>query len=289
MKYKIPILISYWMFLNDKKGNLLQYLEKNNDRFSLIVDSGAFSAFTQQKKINVDDYCNWIHEVLNPISKKIKVDGYFQLDVICDQKATKTNLVISEKRGTTPIPVFTRAENLDDLVYMSELQRKYKWIGVGAIKGTAKQYVKWLLDNCKDCTKLHLLGFADINFILHYKPKSFDYSTWYNGGLYGDFYNPKTMRRVKHGGRLSLKEATDLGFQEKDYEFINNPEYRSYKGLLMNAPQASACNAFIQQSMRMQRIGITPYMVVINAQQLEVLKRSYDYFIDRNPIDLFTK
>lgn len=287
--FKIPVLISYWVLLHDKKNKMLEYLIEHKNRFRLIVDSGAFSAFTQKKKIEVGDYCDWVKSILIPASKKIQVDGYFQLDVIGDQESTKDNLFKSIKLKTNPIPIFTRAKDKNDLRYLDILISQNNWVGIGAIKGTAKSYPKWILDNCSDCSKLHLLGFADYDFITHYKPKSFDCSTWYNGGLYGDFFNPRTMKRITRTGRIDFKTAIDLGFQEKDIERINDSKYRSYAGLLMNAPQASACNAFLKYAIKFSKNNISSYFVVINAQQLEILDRAYEYFIEEKPINLFSK
>jgi hypothetical protein len=285
---KLPILISYWMLKKDKKRSMFGYLDKNKNDFQLLIDSGAFSAHTQGFEISVDDYCSWIKE--QAVEKLPYVDGYFQLDVMNDVPQTRINLIASQKLKTNPIPIFTRARDVKDLDILNQLVRDYPWVGVGSIRGTKIEYVKWVLEGCKDVSRLHLLGFGNNDVSAYYKPKSFDVSTWYMGGLFGEFYNLKTMSRYeKKDMVLSYKQGKEYGFQEKDFDKLNDPDYRNYKGKLMNVSQAAACSAFFRIQERMARIGVTMYFVCINAQQLHVLKRCHEYFIEQKPVDLFTK
>lgn len=289
MSFKIPVLISYWVLLRDKQNKMLNFLIENKDRFRLVVDSGAFTAFTCGKGIKVEEYCAWVKDILIPASKKTQIDGYFQLDVIGKQEETIKNLKLSEKYGTNPIPIFTRATTLKDFVYMDSLLKDYSWVGIGAIKGTEKAYTKWVLENCKEKDKTHLLGFADFDYIRYYRPKSFDMSTWMNGNRFGYFYNPTDLSIIYNSKRIDFKTAKMLGFHDNDLAKLNDPVYRSSSGLLLNAPQASCCHAFLKQAMSLAKIDITSYLVCSSVSNIEMLRRSYEYFIENKPVDLFTK
>lgn len=288
MSFKIPVLISYWVLLRDKQNKMLNFLIENKDRFRLVVDSGAFTAFTQKKVIQVEDYCGWLNDILIPAGKQFNLDGYFQLDVMCDQKATKANLVKHEKLKTSPIPIFTRASDLAELSYLNTLVSLYGWVGLGAIKGQSLQYIKWVLENCKDTKKLHLLGFGDIDFISYYKPKSVDASSWSCGRRFGEFVDPRNKKRVKER-YISISQASVYGFQSKDYRVLNDPKYRNCKGNLTNVQGVINCSAYMKSILKFKNIGVTEYLVATSIDELMELKRNYNYFIENKPINLFTK
>lgn len=84
-KHNYNKLLSY---VNDKK-NIRNYIElrKQGWKGKLIIDSGAFTAWTKGKKIDVDTYCSFINEV-GPY-----VTYFGQIDVIplpgCSSKKAK--------------------------------------------------------------------------------------------------------------------------------------------------------------------------------------------------------
>lgn len=167
------MLIAYPYF-SDKISKIIV---SNQHRVRLVVDSGAFTAWKAGKPIALDDYCRFIE------SLPIKPWRYFTLDVIGDPHASMTNYEIMLKRGFNPVPIFTRGEDisvLDDYYKTSDV------VGVGGLVGTPnnKGYVNGIMRRVNG-RKVHLLGFAGINYTKFYKPYMCDSSTWEDGPRFG--------------------------------------------------------------------------------------------------------
>lgn len=70
-----------------------------------IIDSGAFTAHTQGKPIEVTDYIDFIGSYREEASPSLSELYFIALDVIGDQKATWTNFNALEKAGETTLPL----------------------------------------------------------------------------------------------------------------------------------------------------------------------------------------
>lgn len=113
---------------------------------SVLLDSGAFSAWSRGLAINIDDYANYITNK--------KPSFYFNLDVIGDSEATKLNQSYLESLGLSPIPIFHLGEPFETL---DQLSKKYKIIGLGGTVGKSLQArKKWL--------SLVYAGWPDVDF-----------------------------------------------------------------------------------------------------------------------------
>lgn len=283
------ILVSYWVLRGNNGKRLFDFLNvpERKGKYRVLIDSGAFSAWTQKKVIDVKEYSAWVKGELLPAIGDM-VTGFFQLDVVCDIKKTRENLLAHEKLGLRPIPIFTRATTEKDLVYLHDLCRDYPWVGIGAIKGTAKEYVKYVLEHCssEERRKLHLLGFGDIDFIRYYRPKSFDTSTWLNGARFGVQADKLgKMKRVS----LTMANKRAYGIRDDLLPELKKKDLGSYKGKLMHLAQALNCSHWLERVAANEKLGITEYLVCLNADHPLVMERVESYFIDKKNISLLEK
>lgn len=279
---KIPILISYSIL---KSKRVLTYIEKYPNRFEIIVDSGAYSMLTRGLTVTVEEYSEWI----KTYSSKVQCNGFFQLDVIYDQQKTKKNLALHEKLGAKVIPVFTYASCPEEIELLNNYVSLYSYVGVGGVR-KKKNYAHWLLQNCKDISKIHLFAFSDSSVLKCYKPCSCDHSTWLTNGMqFG-----KIMRKdlsFHQGSRIDLNTLRLSGIQEKDYDKLNDPMWRrgTDKYLSLSIPYALSTSAYLNQAVLLKKLGVTMYFVIVESTQAEVLDLCYQYFIEQKPIDLFRK
>lgn len=172
---KLNILVSY-EYQNDK---ILDILVKHQDQLNIIIDSGAFSAFTKKKTISLDAYNKFIFN----LKKRIKSFNFIQLDVVFNPEMTKLNLIKQQDAGLDPCPVYTRGEKPERFFELIE-QGHYVFVG-GVQRGeNYKGFAKFLLEKSKG-KKVHYLAFTKLNFIQKYSPYSVDSSTWCAGSRFG--------------------------------------------------------------------------------------------------------
>jgi hypothetical protein len=279
---KIPVLLSYYVLRKSEK--VLDRINLYSDSFRIIIDSGAYSALTLGKVISIEEYCDW----LKSFDPKVQYDGAFQLDKIYDQEQTSKNFKIHERLGSNVIPIFTYAEYSDQINLLNSLVKHHEYVGCGGVR-KKKQYVRWLLESCIDTSKIHLFAYSDVNLLWYYKPRSCDNSTWLNGTKYGE------LRRKDYNyhneAKIGFSSVKKFGFQEKDYDKLNDPEWRHTKGkyLGISVPFATTCAAFLYQVQKLEEQGVQMYLVVSSAEHIDVLYACYQYFIKGKSIDLFKK
>jgi hypothetical protein len=204
-------------------------LKKWEGHYRLYLDSGAFTAYKQGKEINFDEYCAFVK------SPPVHIDRYFMLDKIGDPMTTKRNLSKMLAKGLKPIPIFTRGEDpkeLDNFYSVSKL------VALGGVAGTnnANQYVKWFEQNLRKNRSIHWLGFAHKDFVLYFKPTSFDSTAWVNGCRFGhiQIFHDNSWRKVERKDILAGKfrrEITELGFdfnelkREENWHRVSRESY----------------------------------------------------------------
>lgn len=208
----LNILVSYYIKKAHKKAYndiLLRINEANNAE--VLIDSGAYSAWNSGAEIVLDEYCDACREY------ESKGWKYFQLDVIGDQKKTLDNYDYMISKGLTPIPVFTRGGNLQDLKQIKDAQL----IGLGSGVRTKGQgaYIKWFLMQEKEIknTQLHLFGYNNLKTVFTNKIYSIDSTSWAQGGVM-NFYRFFDEKKLRFFDRY-LKNKSDI-----DRLFRHSPE-----------------------------------------------------------------
>lgn len=162
-------------------------------KVELFLDSGAFSAWSQGKDIDINEYIDFIKE-----HKKV-IDVYANLDVIGDAEATWKNQMIMEKAGLSPLPVFHFGEDIKWLKKL--LDRDYDYIGLGGMVpiSTTNLY-HWLDDlftnyltdkHGMPIVKVHGFGLTSLRLMLRYNWWSVDSTSWVLTGRMGAIYIPR--------------------------------------------------------------------------------------------------
>lgn len=172
----------------------------------IFIDSGAFSAETQNYEIDIDKYCKFLIES--------NAATYAGLDVIGDAKRTWDNTKYMEKNyNLSPIPTFHLGGNLDDLYKLFD----YNYIALGGLvfSGSISRYCDevWSI-LLKEVPNIRVHGFGMTNFELmeRYPWYSVDSSSYKSGRRFGRIqtlwngFNWKTFSEEEF-----LKHLNDIG------------------------------------------------------------------------------
>jgi len=163
------------------------------NKVELFLDSGAFSAWSQGEKININDYISFIKEHEDIISV------YANLDVIGNAEATWKNQRRMEKTGLTPLPVFHYGE--DEKWLQKYMGTGHKYIGLGGMVPISTRDLKYWLDqifskylvneNGMPKIKIHGFGLTSLVLMLRYPWYSVDSTSWVITGRLGSVYIPQ--------------------------------------------------------------------------------------------------
>tara|TARA_R110002020_G_scaffold178734_3_gene371782 strand:+ start:990 stop:1871 length:882 start_codon:yes stop_codon:yes gene_type:complete len=209
---KLNVLVAYPYF----KQNIGAYLqEKDPNSFRLIVDSGAFTAWNTGTEITMKGYTEFLKTIPKHWDTKI-----VQLDVYGNPEATYANWKRMLDMGWSNVmPVFTRGDKLERLDEFYSVT-DYIMFGGICVGGENKNYIKFFSEANKG-RKVHWLGFVNMPFIKHYKPKSVDSSSITSGQRYGN------LSYYKGGGVLSSIHKNDFA-KRPPIEFLKSCEARGF-------------------------------------------------------------
>jgi hypothetical protein len=164
-----------------------------NKKVELFLDSGAFSAWSQGKEINIDEYIQFIKE------NEDAIDVYANLDSIGDPIKTWDNQMYMESKGLHPLPVYHYGEDIKWLLRM--LKKGYDYIALGGMVPISNdQLIHWLDDlfskyltdeNGMPIIKVHGFGLTSLPLMLRYPWYSVDSTSWVITGRMGAIYIPK--------------------------------------------------------------------------------------------------
>lgn len=203
---------------------------KKQFKLKLFIDSGAFSAFTQDAEINIDEYIEFIHA--------LKPDLYVGLDSITSYKITLENQRIMEEAGLNPAPTFHVGEPIKVLEQFVE---RYPYIALGGMVGAGSKIQPFL----KGCWKLilqknpklkvHGFGLTDQDIIKDYPFYSVDSSSYSGGVRFGQMYYWSEKARRIHQEDF-WKFCKTKGIEYKKGDPIN--------GELRNICIGECCDAY---------------------------------------------
>jgi hypothetical protein len=106
---------------------------------TIILDSGAYSAWRLGKPIDLEKYCDWLEANIDWIGPYVALDVIGPNDSEAAAKASYTNLVRMQQRGLKPIPVWHAGEDVKWLYKMLDLGCDY--IGLSASSLVTKHNV----------------------------------------------------------------------------------------------------------------------------------------------------
>lgn len=172
-----------------------------NLKIDLFLDSGAFSAFTQDVKIDINEYIAFIRRY----EKHLSV--YANLDVIGDAKGTFLNQKIMEQAGLKPLPCFHYGEPIKYLEYYI---KRYDYIALGGIVPVHSSQLYYWLDDlfskyiCDSSgapkVKVHGFGLSSHKLMVRYPWYSVDSTSWVIASRCYIIYLPKW----KNGWRYNI-------------------------------------------------------------------------------------
>lgn len=164
----------------------------NNNKISLFLDSGAFSAWSKGVNINIQEYIKFIKK------HKKYIDVYAVLDDILDPDKTLQNQKIMEKAGLSPLPCFHFGEDLKYLEYYLD-NHNYVALG-GMVPISNKDLFVWLDKLFRDyiCdnkgmprVKVHGFGLTSLRLMFRYPWYSVDSTSWVMTSRMGGVMVPK--------------------------------------------------------------------------------------------------
>ncbi len=214
IKHGGQALLSY----ADEKAILKFFKEHPHEK--IFLDSGAFTAFTLGKQVNIEEYMKFI------IKYREHIETYATLDVIGDWKGTVKNTDYMEAKGFHPLPVFHFGSPESELRRMIE---KYDYIALGGLVPLAKdrpKLKKWL-DYCFSIigtkTRIHGLGMTAKWCLERYPFYTTDSTSYLQASRFGSsstITNPKVLHysnRSRHYLDRTEAEVLTIRQQEKNW------------------------------------------------------------------------
>lgn len=210
----------------DKEG--IDVVMKEPPINDFFLDSGAFSAWSKKKVIDIDKYAEFIKKYQN------QLDVYANLDDITNPDKTWENQLYLESLGLNPLPVYHYGE--DDSILM-QLIEKYDYIAFGGmVPISTEKLLPWLNDKfhyiCdsegKPQTKVHGFGMTTKLLIEKFPWYSVDSTSAIIGAGWGRVY-------TEHGELDLSRNAGIIPESVKEYikqfipEFNFEDLYHDYK------------------------------------------------------------
>lgn len=199
------LLCSYWYFKNKP---MAEFCEDLGYRPEILLDSGAYSAFTKGKNVNVLDYIQYIKDNQDHITR------YISLDVIGNQKATLLLWWLMQDMDLQPVPVVHYGDAMCTLDYYLEKGARLVALG-GTVPLHDKRVVAaWCVgvkQRCPDAD-LHLLGSSSQKIIDCGAVSSCDSSAWYAMAVNG---KPQSIPGKTKQSKIARAEANMIRIMEE--------------------------------------------------------------------------
>lgn len=264
----LRLLVSYAL-INIASGNVVQrMLDEGAD---VILDSGAFTAFSKGTPINLDGYMEYLHTL--PKSRALR---YMALDVIGDPAATLLNYDVMRSNGLTPIPVVQRGASMAEAEHYAGTS---SLVAFGGLVGRSQTYVMRQVQPYLPAlggTPFHLLGTTSAPLCSRLRPASVDASSWDAAGRFGVFSmycgggRIKAISRADYTGPQRMAIAgyvQSLGYDPQ--VLLKDSEWRGRNSL---SSEISA-RSWIEYGRDLQaHTGTTVYIATVEARLGQVIK-----------------
>ena len=228
---------------------IIRKVASRND-INLIIDSGAYTAWTKGSEVDLDEYINFSKEIQN--NNNLNSLVIVNLDIIPGRFGSvpcKEDIEIASQEGWKNyekmkgegLEVMHLFHQHEDIKWLNKLMKeKVDYIGISPANDmSSKARLKWLkgvFSIVKDKKKTHGFGVTDIKILSQIPFFSADSSNWSTLARWGcsGIYDGKLgMRSVKYG---KLKDALDMGLDHKalrDNSFLRKEMIKTIKGYLM--------------------------------------------------------
>lgn len=214
------LLWSFFYLRMTRKMVLEDFLKKlEAPRIRFFADSGAHTARTMGKSINLDEYGEWLVNVQDCCTL------YANLDVIGAPDATRRNQDYLETQyGLRPIPVFHTGEPFS--VLEDYIADGYTYIALGKLLGNSqKDLTPWIgrcFEVAGDLAVFHGFGLTVWEQLKRWPWYSVDSSSWVGGVRYGEvrlFDNGRWIQislRDRDKVKQHLKVLRSYGLSARD-------------------------------------------------------------------------
>lgn len=196
----------------------------HSQRHPLLIDCGAFTfkGLGNNPYAEVEDYCCWLDGL------KVRVDRYFQLDVMRDPSRTRANLEYMRENGYDPIPIWQRTASVRDLHELIDGTPDH-FVAIGGLVGS-ERYRLWVrhhvLPSLPEYARIHLLGMTRPSMIWDApRVTSCDSSEYMRGYRYGE------MRIYWGGGRFSSTQKGLSGAVQRRIRELVGFDWRDLLGV----------------------------------------------------------
>ena len=187
---------------------------------SFMLDSGAFTFFTQGKHVNWEEYIEKYADYI----KQNDIKLFFELDIdklVGYQKVLQYRKKLEKLAGRPCIPVWHKSRGLDTFIDMC---KEYKYVAIGGIvsqeitRDQYKHFPRFIATAHRYGAKIHGLGFTNLDGLTKYRFDSVDSTAWLSGNKFGHIYqfNGKTI--VKHNvpAGKKLKDSKSVAINNFD-------------------------------------------------------------------------
>lgn len=156
-----------------------------------LLDSGAFTFFSQGKHVDLDDYLTRYISFI----RKNKVQHFFELDIdplVGYKKVLEMRERLEGETGRRCIPVWHKSRGRAAFL---EMCRDYDYVAIGGIvSGEIKKpdyrYFPWFIQQAhQNGAKIHGLGFTNLAGVEQYHFDSVDSTAWTCGNRFGRLYH----------------------------------------------------------------------------------------------------
>ena len=158
------LLVSYWY---ERGSKLVDYILDINPKANIMLDSGAFSAWTQKKEINLDEYIVFCK------ANKNRLHSMINLDVIGNAEQGFENFKTMKKAGLDVVPVFHRVagvlDPIEHLHYYCKHSERIALSGYAVARSIDRKminYTKKMFEIIPKDKKIHLLGLTNFRVIM---------------------------------------------------------------------------------------------------------------------------
>jgi len=213
----IYLLSSFWEHKNGKYG---KYVTQDKH----ILDSGAFTFLNNKNGKSI----NWEQYVISygNFIKQNNIKLFFELDIdpiVGLKEVERLRDVLENTAGRKCIPVWHKSRGLN---YWKKMCQEYDYIAIGGIvtreiKRSEYDMFAPLLKIARDNkTKVHGLGFTNLNGLKKYKFYSVDSTNWLSArfGTTGLYYftgdNLKNINKPANTKKIDLQAMNIFNFTE---------------------------------------------------------------------------
>lgn len=189
----------------------------------LFLDSGAYSAYTQGREIDIDRYAEFIHAsdgIWDHVANLDCIPGKGVSPALAAEKSYR-NLRHLEERGCTVMPCFHMGEPRR---YLERYIERYDYIALGGmVKGqqeVLRSWLDWCWLNClthadgRPRLKVHGFGLSSYWAATRYPWHSMDSTSW----IYDSVRRPQPICRVWINGKPVVLDVCNQSLPSRMFE-----------------------------------------------------------------------